>query len=271
MEFLSYGFVQRALVAGVLVGLLCGVLSFFVVLRRLSFIGVGISHSAFGGVALGVLTGLDPFALAAVVCTLVAWAIGWISRRGRLHEDAAIGILFSSVMAMGVALLSLARDYQMDLFGYLFGNILAVAPRDLWLLAAAAAGVLGIVAVLFKALLFMAFDEEVARASGLPVEALHYLLLTCLAIAVVAAMRVVGIVLVEALLVIPAATGLQLARGYWSMLAVSVVSAICSAIGGLYLSYAFNVAAGAMIILVASGFFFTALLTRRWGARQICG
>jgi zinc transport system permease protein len=262
-EMLSYGFMQRALAAGVLVGLLCGVLAFFVVLRRLSFIGVGISHSAFGGVAVAVLTGLDPLLLAAVVCTLVAWSIGWISRRGRLHEDAAIGILFSSVMALGVALISASRDYQVDLFGYLFGNILAVAPRDLWLLVGATVVVLAVVGVLFRPLLFVAFDEEVARASGLPVDALQYVLLTCLAIAVVAAMRVVGIILVEALLVIPAAIGYQLARGYRTMLAVSVAAATGSAVVGLWLSYLLNVAAGAMIILVASGLFFVALAVGR--------
>ncbi len=263
MEILGYGFMQRALVAGILVGVLCGVLAFFVVLRRLSFIGVGISHSAFGGVAIGVLSGLDPFLLAAVVCTLVAWAIGWISRRGRLHEDAAIGILFSSVMAFGVALISLSRDYQVDLFGYLFGNILAVAPRDLWLLSGVAVVVLVVVGALFKSLLFVAFDEEVARASGVPVDMLQYVLLTCLAIAVVAAMRVVGIILVEALLVIPAAIGVQLARGYRGMLAVSVAAATLSAVSGLWMSYVLNIAAGAAIILVAAALFFIALALGR--------
>ncbi|HUI27524.1 MAG TPA: metal ABC transporter permease [Candidatus Kryptonia bacterium] len=268
IEMLSYGFMQRALAAGVLVGLLCGVLSFFVVLRRLSFIGVGISHSAFGGVAIAVLTGLDPLVLAALVCTLVAWGIGWISRRGRLHEDTAIGILFSSVMALGVALISLSRDYQVDLFGYLFGNILAVGPRDLYLLAGATGAVLAAVGALFRALLFVAFDEEVARANGLPVGALQYLLLTCLAVAVVAAMRVVGIILVEALLVIPAAVGFQLTRGYRAMLAVSITSATSAAVTGLCLSYVLNVAAGAMIILVASAMFFVALAIGRQRGRS---
>lgn len=263
IEMLSYGFMQRALAAGVLVGLLCGVLAFFVVLRRLSFIGVGISHSAFGGIAIGVLTGLDPLLLAAIVCTLVAWGIGWLRRRGRLHEDTAIGILFSSVMALGIALISLSHDYQVDLFGYLFGNILAVAPGDLALLLGATVLVLVVVGVLFKALLFVAFDEEVARANGLPVDMLQYVLLTCLAIAVVAAMRVVGIILVEALLVIPAATGFQLTRGYRAMLAVSVTTATLAAVVGLYLSYMLNVAAGAMIILVASALFFAALAVGR--------
>ncbi|HTO59109.1 MAG TPA: metal ABC transporter permease [Pseudomonadales bacterium] len=263
IDMLSYGFMQRALAAGVLVGVLCGLLSFFVVLRRLSFIGVGISHSAFGGVAIGVLTGFDPLLLAGLVCTLVAWGIGWVSRRGRLHEDTAIGILFSSVMALGIALISLSHDYQVDLFGYLFGNILAVAPRDLVLLATATVAVVVVVGALFRTLLFVAFDEEVARANGLPVDMLQYLLLTSLAVAVVAAMRVVGIILVEALLVIPAAVGVQLTRGYRAMLTVSIAVAIIAAVSGVCLSYVFNVAAGATIILVASVMFFVSLALGR--------
>ena len=263
IEVLSYGFMQRALAAAVLAGVLCGILGFFVVLKRLSFIGVGISHSAFGGVALGVVLGIDPLAAAAVFSTAVAWAIGWLSRKGGLHEDTAIGILFSSSMALGVALISLSSAYQVDLFGYLFGNILAVSPRDLYVLGGIAALVLGGIALLFKELLFVAFDEEVARANGLPVAVLQFLLLTALALTVVAAIRVVGLILVEALLVIPAAIGYQLARDYRHMLALSVASAVLSAILGLALSYVLNVAAGASIVLVLAALFALALRAGR--------
>jgi len=259
IDVLAYGFMQRALLAGILVGILCGVLGFFVVLKRLSFIGVGISHSALGGVAIGVLLGIDPLVAAALFSTAVAWAIGWLSRKGRLHEDTAIGILFSSAMALGVALMSLSNAYQIDLFGYLFGNILAVSPRDLWLLGGIVTVVLAGIGLLFKELLFLTFDEEVARANGLPVEPLNLLLLTALALAVVAAIRVVGLILVEALLVMPAAIGYQLARGYRSMLAIAVTSAVLAAIVGLMASYVLNVAAGAMIVLVLTGLFFAAL------------
>jgi zinc transport system permease protein len=262
-ELLSYGFMQRALIAGVLVGVLCGVLGFFVVLKRMSFIGVGISHSAFGGIAIGVLLGIEPLIAAAAFAMIVAWAIGWLSRTGRLHEDTSIGILFSSAMALGVALISLSRTYQVDLFGYLFGNILSVSPADLWLLAGISLFVLAAVVLLFKELLFLSFDEEVARASGLPVSALWFLLLTCLALAVVAAIRVVGIILVEALLVIPAAIGYQVAQGYRAMVCVSVLSAVTAAIAGLFISYFFNVAAGATIVLTLTLIFFLALAAAR--------
>jgi zinc transport system permease protein len=259
IDVLSYGFMQRALAAGILVGVLCGILGFFVVLKRLSFIGVGISHSAFGGIAIGVMLGIDPLVAAAVFSTGVAWAIGWLSRKGRLHEDTAIGILFSAAMALGVALISLSSSYQVDLFGYLFGNILAVSPRDLWLLGGIVAVVLVGVGMVFKELLFVTFDEEVARANGLPVSSLYFLLLTALALAVVAAIRVVGLILVEALLVMPAAIGYQLAGGYRSMLAISVASAVVAAIIGLVVSYCLNVAAGAAIVLVLTVLFFSAL------------
>ncbi len=266
-EALAYGFMQRALAAGVLVGLLCGVLGFFVVLKRLSFIGVGISHSAFGGIAIGVLLGIEPLVAAATFATLIAWAVGGLSRLGRLHEDAAIGILFSSAMALGVALMSLSTTYQADLFGYLFGNILAVSPGDLRLLGGITAIVLALLGLLFKEVLFLAFDEDVARAGGLPVTFLYFLLLTCLALAVVAAIRVVGLILVEALLVIPAAVGYQLARGYRSMLIVSVGCAISASIVGLWVSYSWNIAAGATIVLVLAVMFFTALGIRRLTSR----
>ena len=267
-ELLSYGFMQRALVAGVLVGLLCGVLGFFVVLKRMSFIGVGISHSAFGGIAIGVLCGVEPLIAAAIFATLVAWGIGWLSRAGRLHEDTSIGILFSSAMALGVALISLSRTYQVDLFGYLFGNILSVSAGDLWLLGGLSLVVLGTVVLLFKELLFLSFDEEVARASGLPVDALWFLLLTCLALAVVAAIRVVGIVLVEALLVIPAAIGYQVAGGYRMMICLSVLSAVVAAIAGLLISYFLNVAAGATIVLTLTVLFGLALASKRPVSRR---
>jgi zinc transport system permease protein len=266
IDVLSYGFMQRALAAGIFVGVLCGVLGVFVVLKRLSFIGVGISHSAFGGIAIGVLLGIDPLVAAVVFSTVIAWAIGWLSRHGRLHEDTAIGILFSSAMALGVALISMSGTYQLDLFGYLFGNILAVSPRDLWLLGSIAVVVLAGIGLLFKELLFLTFDEEVARANGLPVTPLYFLLLTALALAIVAAIRVVGLILVEALLVMPAAIGYQLAGGYRSMLAIAVASAVLSAIAGLFVSYVVNVAAGATIVLVLTALFFGAL---RIGRRRV--
>jgi zinc transport system permease protein len=260
MEMWSYDFMQRAFIGGVMVCLLCALLSFFVVLRRLSFIGVGISHSAFGGLALGVMLGINPFFSAAVFAVLVAWAIGITSRRGGMAEDITIGIFFSSTMAFGVALLSLSKEYKADLFSLLFGNILAITAADLWMVGGCGLLVGLFLFLLFKELLACAFDEEVARVGGLPVEFLYYALLTAMAVTVVASIKVVGIILVEALLVIPAATGFQLSRNFRWMLFYSLLSAFLSVIGGLSLSYAYDLASGATIVLCAAFIFLLAFI-----------
>jgi ABC-type Mn2+/Zn2+ transport system permease subunit len=255
-EFLSYGFIQRALLTGLLLGATCAVLAVFVVLRRMAFIGIGISHAALGGVALGLILGIPPLAAAGIFSVVVAWIIGWITRRGEVSEDTAIGIFFPTAMALGVALISLSRTYRQDLLGYLFGNILSVGPADLWFLLGLAGISLGILAVLFKEFLFLGVDEEAARAAGLPAGFLNYLFLTILAVTIVAAMKLVGIVLVSAFLVIPAATGQTVAHSVRGMVAVSVVSALISVVAGLWLSWLWSLPSGASIVLFAAALFF---------------
>lgn len=250
MEIFAYAFMQRALAAAFLVGLLCSTVAFFVVLRRLSFAGVGVSHSALGGVAIGVLTGVNPILAGALFATGIAWAIGWVSRRGQLFEDTAIGALFSASMALGVVLLGFVPTYTADLMSYLFGNILAVTATDLVLLAAVAAAVLGFIAFFFKELLTTAFDEEVAEADGLPVGFLYYGLLTAVALTVVVSVKVVGVVLSSALLVIPAAIGFELAKDYRRMLAIAVLAGVFGSVAGLALSFYLDVASGGAIVLV---------------------
>lgn len=259
-EMLSYDFMQRALVGGVIVVLLCAFLSFFVVLKRLSFIGVGISHSAFGGLALGVVLGVNPLLSAAAFAVLVSWGIGITSKKGRLHEDITIGIFFSAAMAFGVALISISRGYKTDLFSLLFGNILAITAADIWTLAGCGGAVILFLILLFKELLTISFDEEVAHVGGLPVGFLYYGLLTAMAVTVVASIKVVGIILVEALLVIPGATGFQLSRNFRGMLLFSLLSGIASLVGGLVLSYAYDLASGATIVLCSALLFFLAFL-----------
>jgi ABC-type Mn2+/Zn2+ transport system permease subunit len=259
-DFLAYGFMRTALLTGVLLAVPCAVLAFFVVLRRMAFIGVGISHAALGGVALGVVTGVPPVAAAAAFSVAVAWVIGWISGRGQISEDTSIGVFFPTAMALGVALMSASRGYQRDLMGYLFGNILSVSMVDLWVLGGLAALALGLLAGFFKELLFWGVDEEGARAAGLPTSRLRYLLLTMLALTIVAAMKMVGTVLISAFLVIPAATGQALASTMRGMLWVSILSAIASVVGGLWLSWLWNLPSGASIVLLSAALFFAALL-----------
>lgn len=260
MEFLSLGFIQRALLTGFLLGATCAVLGVFVVLRRMAFIGVGISHAALGGVALGLVLGFPPLVAAGVFSVGVAWVIGWITRKGEVSEDTAIGIFFPTAMAFGVALMSLSPTYWQDLSGYLFGNILSVGPGDLWGLLVLASFSLGVLALLFKEFLFLGVDEEAAKAAGLPAAFLNYLLLSILAVTIVAAMKLVGIVLVSAFLVIPAATGQTLASTVRGMVILSVASALLSVGAGLWLSWIWDLPSGASIVLFAAALFFASYL-----------
>lgn len=262
-EFLAYAFVQRALLVGVLLGVTCAVLSFFVVLKRMSFVGVGLSHAALGGVALGVVLGAPPLMAAAVFTTGVAWVIGWIRGRSEVSEDTAIGVFFPTAMALGVVLISLSPAYRQDLMAYLFGNILSVRPGEVLPLVGLSAVSLGLVGWWFKELLFLGVDEEAAQAAGVPARPLRFLLLSVLAVTIVASVRLVGIVLVSAFLVIPAATGQALAQSLRGMLGWAVTSAVASVVSGLWLSWAWDLPSGAAIVLVSSTFFFLALIGGR--------
>ncbi len=269
IEALSLGFFQRALLAGVMLSVLCGVLSVFVILRRMAFIGVGISHSAFGGVALGFLLGLDPLWSGIGFSVAVALLIEWAQAGGRLEEDAAIGIFFAFAMALGVVFLHLSRTYNVDVFGFLFGNILAVGPHQLAEIFTVGLVVLGTVAFFYKELVFLSFDEEMAWVSGVPVKALRYLFLVLLALVVIMAIYLVGIILVSALLVIPGAMARNLTRHIAGMLWVSVGAAVAASVGGLFLSLVLDWPSGATVVLVLSlGFFISQGLRafRRRGA-----
>ncbi len=261
-EIISYGFMQRAIFAGVMVGILCSVLSLFVVLKRLSFVGAGISHSAFGGVALGFLLGIEPTWTATFFCILIALLIGLIKKRGKIQEDTVIGIFFAATMAFGILLVGLSKRYNMDLFGYLFGNILAISSSDVKMVVAVSVIVLTIVGLFFKEFLFYSFDEEMAKVSGIPTGFLNYLLLTLLALVIVVSIKVVGIVLVSALLVIPGATGRQISSNYRGMLACALLVGFFATTGGLTISYLFNLPSGSTIVLTATLLFFLSLLKR---------
>ncbi len=263
MSILQYAFMQRALVAAVLIGGICALIGVYVVLRGLAFIGSGIAHASFGGVALGYLLGWNLMLSALGFCLLTAFGIGWVSRHGKVREDTAIGVFFSSTMALGILVIGLLRGYNIDLFGYLFGSILAVTPSDLWWTLGLGLLVLAIVRVCFKELLIVTFDPGIARAMGMPVDALYFLLLGLLAITVVVSIKVVGIVLVSALIVTPAAAAYQWAEDFLPMMGLSVLIGILSAVGGLFLSYWLNTASGASIVLISTVVFFAALLTSR--------
>lgn len=259
---LEFAFMQRALVAAILVGSVCGVLGFFIILRRLAFIGVGISHSAIGGVAIGLLAGIDPLLTAAVFAIAVALGIAGVRRRAQLSEDAVIGVFFSGSMALGIVLFSMNHGYQQDLFGYLFGNVLALSDAELYLLAAASVIVVGTIAVAFRELLFIAFDEEVARAYGRPVDTLNSVLMVLIAVTVIIGVRLVGVLLIEALLVVPAATAALWAGNYRTQIVLSAALGAACGVVGLAGAYWLDIAAGGSIVLAAVIVFFASVAMR---------
>jgi zinc transport system permease protein len=259
----EFAFMQRALIAAVMIGVVCGLLGFFVILRRLAFIGVGISHSALGGVALGLLIGVNPLFTGALFAVGVALGIAWLSPRSRVSEDAVIGVFFSASMALGVVLFSMKRGYQQDLFGYLFGNVLAISTAEVWTLAGLSLVILGVLAFSFRELLFISFDEEIARAYGHPVDGLNAVLLVLVAVTVVIGVRLVGVLLVQALLVVPAATAALWAAHYRGQLLISLLIAVGSSALGLVLAYQLDIAAGGCIVLVGTAVFFVSALVKR--------
>lgn len=258
-----YDFMQRAFVAALLVGGLCSTLGTYVVLRKLSFIGDGVAHASFAGIVIAYIRGFNFELGAAAVAVLTALGIGYINRRGRVSLDTAIGVLFTGVFALGVFLMSRVKTSTVDLQDFLFGNILGVGPNDLWIDLGLAAIVATAVIWNYRSLLFTAFDPTVARASGLPVVFIDNMLLVLLALTIVISLESIGIILVAALLVTPAAAAAQVTRRFVPMLITSTAIGIGSCVGGLYLSYYAGAASGATIVLVATAAFFILLAIGR--------
>lgn len=260
LEPLQYAFMQRALLAAVLVGVVCGTLGCYIVLRRMALIGDALAHSVLPGVAIAFIIGADFFLGAAAAGIITAALIGWVTSSSRVKEDAAIGVVFTGAFALGIVLITLIQSKSVDLLHMLFGNVLGVEDRDLWVTGGITAGVLITLLLLYKEMLVHAFDPVFAAAIGLPARALHYLLMFLLSLTVVAALQTVGLVLVVAMLITPASTAFLLTDRFGRMIGISAAIGVASAVIGLYASYFYNVSSGAAIVLVATGFFFAALL-----------
>jgi ABC-type Mn2+/Zn2+ transport system permease subunit len=269
-DLLGFAFMQRALLAGALIGAVCAIIGVYVVLKGLSFIGAGIAHASFGGVALGFLLGINPLLTAIGFCLATAWGIGLVARKSQVKEDTAIGIFFASTMALGILFIGLMQGYNVDLFGYLFGSILAVGAEDVWITLGLGVVVLVVVGLFFKELMFVTFDAEMAEVTGVPAGKVYFLLITLIALTVVLSIKVVGIVLVSALIVTPAAAAYQLTEDFRKMMALAVIIGVGSAVGGLLLSYPLNTASGATIVLLVTLVFFGAALVspRRRSSRH---
>jgi len=253
-------FFIQALVALVLVGVVCAVVGTYVVLRGVAFIGDAIAHAGFPGVVAAFMLGIPFYLGAAVAAVGTALAIGFVTKRSGLRQDTSIGVLFAGTFALGVFLFSAIDGYVADLFSFLFGNVLAIGTEDLVALLVLGGGVLLTVALLWKELLYATFDPLGAAASGIKVDRLEYLFLALVAITIVVSLQAVGIILVVAMLITPAATAQLLTVRFTRLMLMAGVVGIASAVVGLYLSYWLDVASGATIVLVQTGAFLLALV-----------
>lgn len=249
LEALSFPFFQKALLAGMLVGVMCGYYGVFVVQRGLSFLGDGLAHAAFGGVALALLLGWSPLYVALPFAVLVAVGMTYVRQRTELGADTTIGIFFAVSAALGVLFLGLKRDFTVDPFAYLFGSILGVTTSDLWVVVALGVAAAALVPWTWRGLAYATFDTELARADGVPTRALEYFLAVMVAATVVVSVKVVGVVLVASYLIIPAATARLASRTLYRMTLTSVLLGLGCSLAGLFVSYAVEVPSGATIVL----------------------
>jgi zinc transport system permease protein len=266
VEMFSYVFIQRALLAGILIGVLCAVLGVFLVLRRLSLIGDGLAHITFGSVALALFAGLQGAAMLLVslpVVVLASLGILKLAGKTRLGGDAAIGIVSSVGVSLGVMLAVLGRGYGVDLFSYLFGSILAISQAELMVAAGLFVTVLALLWLYYNDLVALTFNEELAAISGINVRFLNGLLAALTALTVVLAMKLVGVMLISALLILPASAALQVARGFKMTVVLAVLISLVAVVGGIMLSFVFNLPSGATIILLAFGLFCCGFLYRQ--------
>ena len=269
---LGYDFFVRALIASALVGVACAIVGSFVVLKGMSFIGDAVSHAAFPGIVIAYLIGAPIILGGAIAAIGTALGIGAITRRSGLRSDAIIGVLFAGMFALGVAIFSSIPSYVGDLFHFLFGAVLGISAGDLLALTLLVFGLLLVLRLLWKELLFSTFDPLGAGAAGLPVRRLDDLLLILIAVTIVISLQAVGIVLVVAMITTPAATAQLLVKRFTAMIQVAALIGVSAAIVGLYVSYSLDVASGAAIVLLETLIFllalaFTLIRSRIYAAR----
>ena len=262
IEILGFAFFQNAVIAGILAAIACGIIGSFVVVRGMVATSGGISHAAFGGIGLGFFLGVDPL-LGAIVFTVGASVLIWYLNICELQEtDTITGAIWAGGMAIGIVFVALTPGYTPDLFSYLFGNILLVPTKEILLMGFLVLLILGVVSVLFTRLVAITFDSEYARVMGLPVSALTLVLFILIALTAVLLISVVGIILVIALLTLPAATARLFTHSLPAMMGSAIMIGVLTVISGIFLSYSFDLPSGATIILVGSAIYAGALIRR---------
>ncbi|MQY74676.1 MAG: iron chelate uptake ABC transporter family permease subunit [Clostridia bacterium] len=263
MEIFQYEFMRNAVIAAVLVNIACGIVGTYVVIKKIVFISGGISHAAFGGIGLGYFLGIPPIVAAIPFSLISAITIGLISKRSKLSEDAAIGIIWAVGMASGIIFINLTPGYAPDLFSYLFGNILTIPVSDLYIMFAMDLIVILIVALFFKEFYAISFDEEFSTVTGIPNRILYLVILCMVALSVVVLIRIVGIILVIALLTIPSSICRQFTYNMKKLIISSIVTGIILTITGLWISYLLDLASGATIILLLALVFLLSFFIKK--------
>ncbi|MBM7600612.1 iron/zinc/copper transport system permease protein [Virgibacillus halotolerans] len=263
MEFISdlmtYGFLQKALFTSIMVGIICGVIGCFIVLRGMALMGDAISHAVLPGVAISYMLGINYFYGAVLAGILTALGIGVVSQSSRIKSDSSIGIVFSAFFALGIILIAKAQSAT-DLTQILFGNVLAVKSSDMWMTLIIGAIVLLVVAVFYKELLISSFDPTMSAAYGLPIRLIHYGLMLLLTMVTVASLQTVGVILVVSLLITPASTAYLLTNRLSIMIILASTFGAISAVVGLYFSFIYNLSSGAVIVLVTTAIFIVTFI-----------
>jgi zinc transport system permease protein len=267
ITFLSHGFIQRALITGVFIALLCSTLGVFLVLRRLSLIGDGLAHVTFGSVAIGLLLRVYPIYVAAPLVMLSSLGILKLTERVRLYGDAAIAVVSSLGISAGILIASTAGGFNIDLFSYLFGNILAVSRTEVATSIILSTILIVTIRLFYHDLLSVTLDEESARVAGVKTKAINRVLVLMTALTVVLAMRVVGVMLISALLVLPPVTALQMAKGFRMTMIISCVAGVFSVVLGIFVSFALNLPTGATIVIINLFVFLLVLIYQRYARK----
>ena len=251
LELFQYTFFQHALLGSLFASIACGIIGTYIVTRRLVFISGGITHASFGGIGIGLYTGISPLLAAAVFSTLSAFGVEWLSKRSDMREDSAIAVFWTFGMAIGIIFSFLAPGFTPDLSSYLFGNILTITQGDIWILAILSIVLIAFFTLFMRPIIAIAFDREFARSQQMPVALLEYILMMFIALTIVACLRMVGIVLAISLLTLPQMTANLFTYSFKRIIGLSILIGYIGCLGGLLLSYQLQVPSGAAIIFVS--------------------
>ena len=265
LEALSYGFMQKALIAGIAVGLICSFMGTFLVLRRYSLFGDGIAHVAFGGISVGLFLGVFPLWTAFIVSILGGLGLQKLRQSTKISGDSAVAVVLVTGLAVGVILVSSSGGFSVDLFSFLFGSILLISQEDTIMILAISAGIIATLTILQKQFLHLTFNEEQAKLSGMRTTLLNYAFVVLASITVVTSMRLVGILLISALIVIPNITAMQFGKGFKKTVFISMSISVISVISGILVSYFLNVAPSGTIVMIAVGILIGTLVLKSTG------